>query len=921
MNSAIQLNQLGQSVWYDNIRRSLIEDGTLMDRIERREIYGVTSNPSIFRKAIAESSDYDQDLKTMAWAGVEAEAIFYKLAIQDIRNVADLFLPYYDSTHGQDGFVSLEVNPTLAHDTAGTIEEARWLWSHVNRPNLMVKIPATKAGLPAITQAIADGINVNVTLIFSRKRYRQVMEAYVSGLEQRLGDGEALDDVASVASFFVSRLDSKADAALQAIIDAGGDQGQVAARLYGQLAVANTRLAYRDYEQFFNSDRFEKLAAQGAQRQRPLWASTSAKNPAFSDVKYVEMLVAPNTVNTMPPDTLDAFLDHGVAEMAIYQDLDTAESNFRDLADLGIDLDVITQELEDEGVEQFSQAFEELLSAIEARRSALTRGLGDLFPAIQARLTDLENNDVVSRMYRHDPTLWTDDPSGQSTIQKRLGWLNLPTASQALIVPLATFMDEVLDESYEKVLLLGMGGSSLAPETMALVLGPYMEGLALKVLDSTVPAQIRAAEDWVDYETTLFVVSSKSGTTTETLDLQAYFWQQAQERLGPAAGEHFVAITDPGSPLAKLGEEKQFRAVFTADPNVGGRYSVLTHFGLVPATLSGVDVLQLLWNAEDMASKCSPMTSLDQNPGAVLGVILGVAAREGRNKLTFYADDQIAPLGAWLEQLIAESSGKSGQGIVPIVDEPLVDAQRYAQDRLFVYLRATGERDHHLNELMDAGHPVLTIDIAQPYDLGGEFFRWEIATAIACSILGVNAFDQPDVQDNKDRTRQKIRTYAETGSLTEPETIWSQGGIDIYGESTSDIANAGDIGAVIAAFTAQAKEGDYIAINAYLPREADVEEKLQNLRERILADTGKATTLGFGPRFLHSTGQLHKGGENNGLFLQITQTHDNDLPVPGKDYTFSVLARAQAQGDQEALLSRGRRVLRVNIPPGDSLLF
>lgn len=922
MNQAVKLNLLGQSLWYDNIRRTLIEDGTLMERIERREIYGVTSNPSIFSKAIADSSDYDADLQTMAWAGLDASAIFYRLAIKDIQDVADLFRPYYDATDGVDGFVSLEVNPNLANDTQGTIDEALWLWGQVSRPNLMVKIPATEAGLPAITAVIAAGVNVNVTLIFSRKRYGQVMSAYLAGLEKRVAEGLDVAGIASVASFFVSRLESKADDRLQALADKGGAQAEVAGQLKGKLAVANTRLAYRDYEEFFESERYQNLAQQGAQKQRPLWASTSTKDPAYSDIKYVECLVAENSVNTVPPETLDAYLDHGNPCITIHDDLDQAEKDFETLASLGISIDEMTQELEDEGVQKFAEAFSDLMDVIEARRQDFVKGLGGLAEAVAEKVEAYAEAQVVGRLHRFDPTIWTNDPAGKDTVQKRLGWVALPTESQSWIEDLYAFADQAMADGFEKALLLGMGGSSLALETLSLIFEDYLtDGLELKILDSTVPGQVREAEAWVDYGKTLFIVASKSGTTTESLSFFQYFAAQAEAKLGPAWCQHFVAITDPGSHLAQLAAEKDFRASFTANPNVGGRYSALTHFGLVPAALLGVDLEYFLWTASDMASHCAQAQDLAGNPGAVLGILIGTAAASGKDKLTFIADGPVAPLGAWLEQLVAESSGKEGKGIVPVAGEPLLDVGRYGSDRLFIHLRADGEHDDFVEALKEAGQPVLVNDIGFVYDLAGEFFRWEFAIAIACSVIHVNAFDQPDVKDSKERTRQKISAYLDTGSLPEADPLLEVGGVKLYGDSFSGLAGCQSLGEVIAAFTNLVKEGDYLAINAYLPRNEAIEAKLTALRERILKATGNATTLGFGPRFQHSTGQLHKGGANNGVFLQITQEDVADLDIPGAGYSFGVLAQAQAQGDLEALQSRGRRVLRIHLPANDELAF
>jgi len=908
-------------MWYDNLKRSLIRDGTLKGMIERREILGLTSNPSIFEKAIKSDDDYDADLQKMAWAGLTSEEIFYRLAIKDIQDAADYFRPYYEASHGADGYVSLEVNPKLAHDTQQTIEEACWLWSQVDRPNLMVKIPATRAGIPAITEVIAAGVNVNVTLIFSRKRYEKVMEAYLLGLEKRFKQGKEFSQIASVASFFVSRFDTNADARLQAIIDTDGPGAKDAKLLKGRLAVDNTRLAYQAYQTFFSSKRFQALAESGARKQRPLWASTSTKNPEYSDIKYVEELVAENTVNTVPPETLVAYLDHGNPEIRITEGLDRAKADFDLLAKLGISIDEITQELEDEGVRKFAESFEGLLAAIEARRQVHVAGLGSLVGEVRAKVTEFKTQDLVGKVFRNDPTVWTDSPGGKKEVQTRLGWRDLPITSLSAIDEIERFADECKADGLKKVLVIGMGGSSLAPETMSQILGPESDGLSLRIIDSTLPEAIREIEEWVDYPKTLFIVASKSGTTTEPLTLFAHFRQRAEKALGTDWASHFVAITDPGSHLKGLGESLGFRAVFTADPNVGGRYSALSHFGLVPAALIGIDLRRFLAHAQKVAKVCSPAQPLELNLGALLGIIIGLSANGARDKLTILADETLAPMGAWLEQLIAESSGKEGRGIVPIADEPLADAAAYSKDRLFVYLRFSGEMDDFVTALKGKGHRVVVLALESLYDLAAQFYGWEFAVAIACSLIGVNAFDQPDVQDSKDRTKQKLAQYKTSGILGEPDVIWTGDGAKLYGDPFDGLEQCESLSDIIETFTAQAEEGDYIAINAYLPRNAHTQSKLNDLRQRILDKTGRATTLGFGPRFLHSTGQLHKGGANNGLFVQITQEDAKDLEIPGENFTFGVLARAQALGDLEALQSRDRRVIRVHLEVDDPLTF
>lgn len=913
MVSSIEaLHALGQSLWYDNIERRLLENGELAALIANRELRGVTSNPTIFEKAISKSKDYDEALYTLAWAGSSAIEIFDHLAVEDIQAAADLFRPLYEETQGADGYVSLEVNPNFANDTEATVAEAQRLWELVERPNLMVKIPATREGLPAITRSIAAGINVNVTLIFSLVRYAEVITAYLTGLEKRRAAGQPLDNVASVASFFVSRVDTKVDKRLQEIISQEGPQAGKAATLPGKAAVANARLAYAQFLEVFQGQPFSELKAIGARPQRPLWASTSTKNPDYSEVKYIEELIGPETVNTVPPGTLEAFRQQGQADISLPGNVDEARDVIQSLADLGIDMDEITQELEVEGVEAFAHSYNELIETIERRRIAALNQLGDLSELVASRVVQLANEKVPRRLHQVDPNLWTNDPQSQDEILERMGWLNLPESSRPLVPELETFTAEVREAGFERALLLGMGGSSLAPEVMSLVFAGKGQspGLELAVLDSTDPAQVQAAGRWAAEAQTLFIVASKSGGTTEVRAFLHYFWAWVEQSEGASVGQSFIAITDPGTSLEQLARERGFRKIFLADPTVGGRNSALSAFGLVPASLLGIDLNRLLDSSARMAAQCGPEIPAARNPGLVLGAIMGEAARQGRDKLTLISDQQVLPFGSWLEQLIAESSGKDGKGIIPVEGEPLAQPDLYRDDRLFVYLRWDGAHDAAVEQRRHAGHPVLEFRFDDEYDLGAEFYRWEIATAVACAILGVNSFDQPDVQDSKNRTRAKIDEYKRAGKLDEGEASFEENGIQLYGtlpEGVHSWRNA------IKIFLDQCQECDFVALNAYLPRNLRNLDLLTRLRVAIRERTLRATTVGFGPRFLHSTGQLHKGGPNTGLFLQITADPVEDMAIPGQGLKFGALQRAQALGDLEALLGRDRRVLRLHL--------
>ncbi len=913
MNQITKLHQLGQSIWYDNIERRLLKNGELENMIIAGEIRGVTSNPSIFQNAIAKSKDYDSALQPMAWSDWDSEDIFFQLAIEDIQETADLFLPLYNETNGSDGFVSLEVNPKLAYDTEGTLSQAKELWARVNRKNLMIKIPATKAGLPAIRQAIAAGMNINITLIFSVSRYAEVMDAYLAGLEDRVKNNLEINNIASVASFFVSRVDTKVDSFLEKLVSEKKINQQQYLDLRGKAAIANSRLAYELFEEVFSTDRFKKLAEYGASIQRPLWASTSTKNPDYYDVIYVEELIGENTVNTMPPQTLDAFRDHGNAETKIRNNIEDAKTLFGSLSNIGIEMDIVTQELEDEGVKAFEKAFIALLETIEKRKKVLQNQLKGLSNSIKKRIEDLGNKQIVNRIYEKDPSVWSENKEDSRDIQNRLGWLDAPFISSSTIEEINHFRDEVLQAGFTHVLLLGMGGSSLAAEVMSLSFRGYAEGLNLTILDSTDPRQVKIADENNPKGKTIFIVSSKSGGTTEVQAYLKYFYQQMKDFSADEAGKYFIAITDPDTELSRQADELHFRKIFYADPNVGGRFSALTVFGLVPAALMGVEIGTFLQNTKEFANLCRPGVPAGRNPGLVLGAIVAEASIQGMDKLTIIAEEPFRSFGSWLEQLIAESSGKHGKGIIPIDIEPFVDAELYSKDRFFVYIKNDGIFEQKINEIAAADQPLITYEMKNPYDLGIEFYRWEFATAVACAILGVNAFDQPDVQDNKNRTKKKISEYAASGKFSPGNPVFENEIAKIFSNQSEVNVAGNDLKELIQTFLKLRNVGDYIAINAYLPRTQKNENGLQEFRKFVLTQTNQATTLGFGPRFLHSSGQLHKGGPNIGLFIQIVDRPAQDIEIPGWDLSFGTLLYAQALGDYEALVNRNRRIIRIEL--------
>ncbi|HUW08447.1 MAG TPA: bifunctional transaldolase/phosoglucose isomerase, partial [Anaerolineae bacterium] len=583
MTKLRQLASQGQSIWYDNIRRALLDHGDLQALVDAG-VTGVTSNPSIFEKAIVGSSDYDEAMGELVTQGKSVDEMYEAVAVEDIQRAADILRPVYDETGGADGYVSLEVSPTLAHDTEGTIAQARRLFATLNRPNVLIKVPATAAGIPATETLISEGINVNVTLMFSLDHYDAVAEAYIAGLERLIAAGGDPSKVASVASFFVSRVDGVVDRALEAI----GNED-----LLGTIAIANAKVAYARFQETFSGERWEKLSEQGARVQRPLWASTGTKNPLYSDTLYVDGLIGPDTVNTVPPATLDAFMDHGTVASTLEAGLEEAREQLAQLARLGIDLDGITQELQVAGVASFAKAFESLMAGIGEKRDRLLKewqgrnaSLGEHQTAVDATLEGIVADRVVPRIWAHDHTVWKPDPT---EITNRLGWLHIAEKMLEQRHRLAELVDGVRSDGYTDVLLLGMGGSSLAPEVFSKVFGGQVAGMPrLSVLDSTDPGAVLAHAERLDAARTLFIVSTKSGGTEETLSFFKYFYNRTAQSLGldneataskDAIGKHFVAVTDPGSKLQTLAEEHGFRAIFLNDPDIGGRYSVLSYFG------------------------------------------------------------------------------------------------------------------------------------------------------------------------------------------------------------------------------------------------------------------------------------------------------------------------------------------------------
>ncbi len=861
-----QLKQVPQSLWLDYIRRGILTSGTLQRYIRDFNLLGLTSNPTIYDHAIAESSDYDEAISRYdPFSGQSIEEFFFSLAVADLQEAADCFRSVHEKSHGTDGFVSLEVSPRLANDPAGTIEQAERLWKAVDRPNLLIKVPGTEAGIQALKTLITMGINVNVTLLFSGDQYHAAAQAYWAGLETRLAQHLPLN-IASVASLFISRWDVYATAHEPRM-----DRNQMG------LAIA--RQTYSIFEELHGSVRWKRLEDEGATPQRVLWASTGAKDPALSATYYVDRLLAPHTINTVPEATLLAFAASGQPQT--FLSLETAEKTLDQARKFGIDLEQWARTLQLEGQQAFVQSFDRLTERLRQKTRALgqahaTSSLphyeGPLESTLSEKIASLQNEKLAEQFWKRDYRIWQPQPD---EIVNRLGWLDTPRYMQDHVTRLEHFAANLVRSGIREILWCGMGGSSLFARVVEQA-WPTAQGVHIEVLDTSHPVTVKRALDRYHPGKSLVVIASKSGTTLETRSQLDLFWAH------DPTGAHYLAITDPGTELEKLALSRGFRALFRNDPTIGGRYSALSYFGLVALAFKGVPLGPWLHSAEAMATACAPCVPAHENPGLVLGTILGLETQSGRDKCTLLLPPTLSRFGGWLEQLLAESTGKHNHGIIPIQGESLTQARNYGPDRLFVTLDTLSEGWRALDQ---ADLAQVVLPELKPERLGAEVFRWEFATAIAGHILGLNPFDQPDVESAKQAARLRLR-----GKSLPPPPLDSP-----------------------AKALASLQPGDYLAFQAYIDLESPFRLQLETLRTRLRNRYQVATQLEFGPRYLHSTGQLHKGGPANGVFIQFLDDFRESLSIPGQAYGFGELIKAQADGDYEALKTRGRRVFRVRL--------
>jgi transaldolase/glucose-6-phosphate isomerase len=941
----------GQSIWLDNISRDLLLSGELRQWVEREGIRGVTSNPAIFEKAIAKSTDYDPSTRALVAQGAsDALDIFEKLAVSDIQLGCDVLRPIWEESGGRDGFVSLEVSPYLAHDTEGTIAEARRLAKAVSRDNLMIKVPATPEGIPAIQALISDGIHINVTLLFAVDAYEAVHQAYIGGLEARLARGENVSGIASVASFFISRIDAavgqQIDAALET--ETRADRRERLQALNAQVAIANAKLAYARFLETLAGDRWQKLEAAGADPQRVLWASTGTKDPALPKTLYVDELMGRHTVNTLPDATLEAFRSEGKVRDALGRDpaplKAEAQAVLSELDTLGISLKEVTDGLLTKGCALFSDAFDGLLLSVETKRQQLlgsalssTRyALGDAVSDVEAAARSWQGDARTRKLWQRRAEIFSDADEAS-----HMGWLDLPSAPPESSIAPPGLRETIRSHDSDTVIVVGMGGSSLWPTVLGETLASTPElrdgaGRAreLVVLDTTVPDALEAAVEGLDLARCLVFISSKSGSTLEIRTIGEWLIERMSQAVGAeAAPSHFVAITDAGTTLEARAIEAGFLGIVHGQRDVGGRYSALSPFGQLPAEALGLDPEALQARARQMSAACASFVSPERNPGVALGLALGVLAKQGRDKLTLSASPTIASFPRWIDQLIAESTGKANHGITPIVDERLPKPDQIANDRVFVDLSVDGDdtasdREIRLAALEASGHPVIRIQLGAVLDLVQEVFRWQIATAVACSLFEVNPFDQPDV----DAAKQASRALMEADKGLEADVTTTRletDGLTLFASSalTDVLPTGSDPAAWMRALIDQLDDGDVFTINVFLEESAQTRALLDGIRRNVGHSRKAATTLAHGPRYLHSSGQLQKGGPNQLVGLQIWQSAANrkakalDIPAIGAligtqiGASFDRLAETQAVGDFSVLSKRDRRVIGIEVGP------
>lgn len=912
----------GQSVWLKGMRRRLASSGRLAELISGAALRGVATDLVALAGAVERGGEYGEPLQRAAeqeaWADLPAA-----LLAEDAALVAAALQPLYEESGGSEGLVSVPVDVSAAQDAEAMARAARRLLAATRSPNLVPSLPPTDAGFAVFETLVADGVHALLGPVHTTGSVLRAAEAFVRG-----STGAPASAVrTAVVSFGVAPLGNLIDQLLQRRIRTAQHDVSGVESLLGSAATAAAKVAWRRQRDLLAASSHEPS------RLRIAWTDLRPADPRQPREHFVEQLVGPDTITVLDVAELGTLMQRGDIDATLGQRVDEAEEVLAELADLGLDVEEVGAALEAKAVRRLHEeraGFEERVAAVVAAFAAAPAAAarraqrGTPWAAAAVEIDDalaptrrLADSRAVARLWDKDAALWESDADAMELVRNRLGWLDAGLGDAVELEPMLGFAAELEAGEIESVVLLGMGGSSLTAEVCRELFGTRR----LRVLDSTVPGRIKEVAGDLDPARTAVLVASKSGTTIEVRALCDWFYALATPILD-RPGERFIAVTDPGTPLEQLAHERGFDRLWLAPADVGGRFAALTVFGTLPMALMGIDVPALRASAQRMAAACAPEVAPEANPAGRLAAALYEAWRAGRDKITIVPAPVLGAFAPWVEQLVAESTGKLGRGLVPVIDEPPVAAAGYAEDRLFVSLalRPEPDADHQrrLDELSAAGQPLLRFELEDRHDLGGELFRWEAAVALLGALMQVNPFDQPDVQASKDRTAALLAADRAGTPMSDRQplaaaTDWAVFA-DIERDAQLGARQRGDgLASWLSAHLGRAAAPEYVGIQAFLSPEPEVREALQALRLLLLERCGVATTLGWGPAFLHSTGQLHKGGPANGLYLQVTADDEQDIEVPGAGYTFGRLLRAQSLGDLAALQSCGRRVMRVHL--------
>ncbi len=907
-----KFKKIYQSLWLDSISRDIILNRTLSNLIEKYEITGLTSNPTIFENAILNSSLYNDSIKIAIKKFKNEEDIAYSLMIEDIQRACDLFKKTYETTNGNDGYVSIEIPPTI-NEKSKMIECAEKIYDMVSRSNLMIKIPATESGIQAGEELLKRGININMTLIFSPQFYSRVADAYISAMKWRLENG--LDcNVFSVASFFVSRIDTEVSKEIDRIAMQVNDPDKKneILMLKGRAAISISLLVYEIYLKKFFGEGFEKYKNASVKPQKLLWASTSTKDPSFRDTLYVDELCLPNTINTLPLNTIFAFFSHGMINL---EDIDTrinqAKQIYKQIEKAGIVWEDVFERLLSDGIKRFVDSYNKILNAIRIKikeTDVSTPSIQIYNLSIEQTMNEIKNKQFVKRLFSKDPTLWKKDTKTAKHIINSLGWLDIASEMKKNIGEIIKLRDEIIKEGFKYAVLLGMGGSSLSSEVILSIFGNHRK-INFYVVDSTNPDWIARILSAIKIEKTLFIVSSKSGTTLETISHFKYFYSLLKKKT-KKAGRNFIAITDSSTPLEEIARKYSFRKIFINPSDIGGRFSVFSYFGVVPASFTGCNIEKLI----EKADKARKDLVAENSRSIALGCFLGKAFLSGRDKLTLILPKKLERFGLWVEQLIAESTGKDGKGIVPIVDTELLNPDSYSNDRLFVIVNFSNfyENEQHINKLISNGHPVLRIYIDDIYEIFTEFYIWEVATALVGHIMGINPFDQPDVQFTKDFTKKILEAK---NLKTKPDLKIK----DIEIHSANITINTNE--PLLWQMLKNTCEDGYFSLCAYIDENKKNDLMMKKIKRLLTEDLGITSLCVYGPRYLHSIGQLFKGGANNGVFLILTYKPKKDIKIIGEDLSFDRICKSQARGDFLAMKEKQRKCVLAYVKRNDPAYF